>query len=212
MRASGLLCAGVLCGLFGCNHSAIPAAAPDESSTSGASDDVRIDRARMSDEAQPQFEKIVVVDSDSNASLYAFMTSSGEVAPEAFIRRYHEVTGERDIDQVTCGNPGTSRIALGGAMIAGGIIGDLALFVTTEPQTNSSQMTYVVGSVGLAAIVFGGAALIVAGAHANRQSHELSRADAERFAHRYNRVLLRMVDRSAPSTARQRRDGAADPK
>jgi hypothetical protein len=154
-----------------------------------------------------------MVDSDSNPSSYAFMSGHGEITEEAFVHRYEEITGQTDLGEVTRRNPGTGLLVTGAVMTSIGSIGALALFASSQTmsgcgqtpqspcfnQESSSQLSASLGEIGFGVVALAGAALFVTGLHFNRISHELSREDAERFAHRYNRALLRASLVRAPA-------------
>jgi hypothetical protein len=173
------------------------------------SDDVVIDRSKLSEVSRSRFdaETVWVVDSDTNASSYAFRNVAGTIPDATFFARYHETTGRTDLDDLAHRSPGTPFVAAGVLGIAGGFIGALALIAANQPEqtcqtdqvfgaqvcstTHPNQGAAIAGELGFALLSIVGASLVVTGLHRNRAARELSRDDAERFARQYDQVLFR---------------------
>ena len=202
---------------LGCSHPVAPPAAP-QSSSQVADEAQPLDASSLSGAAKTKFEseKIEVVDSDSNASSYAFTTRDGEISKEEFVRRYDDVTGSTELDEADKRNPGTPLVVAGVAVLVASVAGGIAILAQNQNhsttcsssyppdcgnQSASSSNTSLVGSVVLSGVGLAGLGLIFAGTHANHKGHELSRETAERYVSRYNRALLRDVLRRADSGA-----------
>jgi hypothetical protein len=228
---SPLRLAVVLWGLTGCHGAPDPAVPSGPPSASG-DEDGPLDISGLSREAKVRFEadRIRIVDSDSNASSYGFVkTGDVEITEQEFVERYRRVTGQSDIDRASHANPGTPLIALGTLAIVAGVVGGAAI-LATEGQTNStcvpgtngqtcfqqsasssSKVGVVAGILSFAVLGGVGISVAIAGVHTNQTSRRLSRDDAERFARRYNRALLREVQGSPEEVERQRANAGARP-
>ena len=137
-----------------------------------------------------------------SGSYYVFSAgvAGEELTENEFIRRYRDVTGSTELDDIEKRRNGTALLLLGAGALAG--VGVVAYGNSIKPSESedfdfdSDQRNF------LSNVVMGGGVLMTIGfaipftvalfrPDGSTTSHYLTDADARVYAHRYNRALLR---------------------
>jgi hypothetical protein len=159
-------------------------------------------KSSLSAPAQARFasERIEVIETSGERLGFGYVDGRGAVSESEFVRRYQNETGATDLDGAERPR-GTQLIVLGSMVAAAGLIGGAVLLASSSSSSGQSWPSGGTGLAGWIGVGLGGLGvglgldLIGAGAAANYRGHALTRADADIFAARYNRALLRRISR-----------------
>jgi hypothetical protein len=166
-----------------------PASAP------APTDDVCELEDRLSPPARARFESrridVAIIETSPYRRVYVFRDARGMVTENEFVERYREATSAHDLDD---DRPHPTDDLLGGAFLTGlGLGGFVSAAALDDVRGASKVGAIALGSVAAAATVagllWGGAA--VATWNGTPTRHRLTRLEAELYAARYNRAVLR---------------------
>ena len=155
----------------------------------------RLNKENLSPSARALFEShridVVALEPSPAPEWYAFRDARGEITENEFAHRYREVTSAHDLDEDAV-HPRSDLF--GGAYLTGlGVGGIASALVLDDKQGAGSPGATAVVAVAIAATVagllWGGGALMTW--NGATTDHRLTWFEAELYAARYNRALLR---------------------
>jgi hypothetical protein len=158
-------------------------------------DDVSRLEDSLSPSSRARFESrridVAIVETSPSRRGYVFRDARGPVTENDFVERYREATSAHDLDG---DRPHPTEDLLGGAYLTGlGLGGFVSASTLDDVRDTSNIGAIALGSVAVAVTVagllWGGGALATWNGTATE--HRLTRLEAELYAARYNRAVLR---------------------